>query len=1013
MKPIRLTIEAFGAFHQAQTIDFDSFNEYGLFLIHGPTGAGKTTIFDAMCLALFGKTTSGRHENAMRSQYASANEPTKVELVFKAKQQYYKVERCFTPNRNGDEINKKSTFCEVFPFGFIETGNPITKETEITNKVRKILGFDADQFKQIVILPQGKFSEFLRAKTKEKEEILTQLFGITFYDQITKLLKKQADELAKGRADLENQRQAQLANLGVADEIALAEKIGSLAVEIEGLRSNSEDLVHAEQRVNQAHQQAQTLAGQFEEHDQIKHKRHSRSQQENAQLTKLLKLKYAEQAALLHSNFEQAKQQQIGLEKKGGELKKAQVGEQETNQILAQKKQEFNNSQPTHDEQIKTYTDRLNDLQNALPQFDEIEQLVEELRRIETTLTSKEKQWTATLAQQLDGEKRLEANQKRIGELEPKAQNLAVLELQLPQLKEVGGQLKKRDISARAVDKARQDQTNAFSALNIANQHREQTGANYNETEHMWIVGQAASLSVKLEPDLPCPVCGSTHHPRKASAANLISDETLQQSKAQKIGADKNYDSVNLAYNNIRIACTETETAHQSLVNQLGEYAQKPLAEFAQAYKTLEVQVQAAQQAQTELDQLRPANQQLKDQSEYNKVELGKLETDLASLKATKTEKAENLTKKQQKLPAKCEDRTKAQANIKKGNELLEAANTKRKQAGNEIQDLEIKSAKLASDCQNLANQFQEVQENQRELLTNNLAAAIAQGFKDVAAAQQAFLPEYERRQLDAEIQQWRDESTRLDTEHNRLKRLIGEQLKPDLAQFKAQYDQAVEANRANIAQVAQKQTTLAEAQRQADQLAGLATTLAQLRTEEAPFAELASLTNGENRQKMTLATYVISTLLDEVLVHTNQRLSAMSSGRFEIGRIVELVSGNGKKGLEMEVFDAYTGKKREVNNLSGGETFFTSLALALGLADVASSRQGGVRVEALFIDEGFGTLDNETLDLAIGTLTELEAQHRLVGIISHVGELRERIPARLEVRKGNQGSQISVYLPK
>nr|MCU0449870.1 hypothetical protein [Bernardetiaceae bacterium] len=357
------------------------------------------------------------------------------------------------------------------------------------------------------------------------------------------------------------------------------------------------------------------------------------------------------------------------------------------------------------------------------------------------------------------------------------------------------------------------------------------------------------------------------------------------------------------------------------------------------------------------------------------------------------------LAEKRATLPDGVTNAMETQSRIAKGEQML-----KNLQAGREQkrQQLEKLGRDLAAQQAQLITLEQQQIEVAQQLATNQqqLAQALAK------AGQLAHLEQI--------IQAWHTQQGRLVNDLARLQAQVAQQAPPDLPSLEQAYQTAAAAVAHNQTERGAHQEKWTNLEKTARALAQAQEALAELNAQAQPYQTLANCTNGDNASKLNLTNFVLRVMLEEVLQATNRRLVAMSGGRYQLHLVAELqeLGGKSKRGFNLEVSDTHTGKTRPVVSLSGGETFFTSLALALGLADVASAQQGGVRVEALFIDEGFGTLDPEALDLAIRTLTDLETQHRLVGIISHVGELRERIPVRLEVHKYPTGSMLKAVTP-
>jgi exonuclease SbcC len=1011
MRPIQLTVKAFGPFHQEKVIDFRPFASFGLFLIHGPTGAGKTSLFDAMCLALFGDTTSGRSAKEMRSQYAQVTDVTQVTLVFKAKERYYKVVREYKPNRHATALNPKFQFSEVDPLDFSDLSSPIGGEREIKSKVEAVLGFTADQFKQIVVLPQGKFSEFLQAKTSDKQPILEQVFGTKIYEQIREKLKAQADAHEKELKEIETRRQGLLMATGLATEAALEAKLGELRLEIEQLNAQSNDLGRASATAETALAQGRELAERLAALAKCRSQKHEFVQQENIYLTKERKLEYANQAALLQAEIQQEKNLAIEHQSLLEKAKKAKEEWLQKSAECDRKEADLASKAEAHQATLQKYNDTLAQLRQTLPKFDEIDALANQLTTWQANRTAAEQKLAAAQAKLGAQRAQLASGQTRLASLEPLAGQLEALRLQLAQAQQRRQLAQQRDAQEAEWQQAEAAQGQALARLNMASQESQQAETAYHELENRWIQGQAARLSLKLVAGAPCPVCGSPTHPRKANQADVVSDQALEAQKRRKAQAEATRESAREAFERAKLAAAKAQTAWQASLDQLGQQAKEPSGDLARAATGLQQQLDAAQNAQAEVAKLGPKLGTLEKEIEQQVIEENRLENELIQIRAEETHKAAQLAQLQGQLPPNCESREKVETRLKKGELIRQTEINERERAEKEAQNLRVEVARRESESQSLAEQAANAESALAMLRQKNQQAATDRGFANSAEAERAFLPEPERQTLASEIERRKGDLIRLDAELQRLEAETAGQPPPDLPTLEAQRHAAQQAQRAHDQALGEKRNMLAQDQKQAEALAQLAQKASQLAEQAGPSRELYALANGDNAQKITLSAYVLAVLLDEVLDRANLRLATLSEARYTMARKEE-ASGSGKKGLDLEVFDANTGATRDVGNLSGGEMFFTSLALALGLADVASSRQGGVQMEALFIDEGFGTLDPEALERAIQVLTKLEARHRLVGIISHVGELRERIPARVEVRKGNNGSDIQVHLP-
>ncbi|NJL11947.1 MAG: hypothetical protein HC913_02365 [Microscillaceae bacterium] len=431
---------------------------------------------------------------------------------------------------------------------------------------------------------------------------------------------------------------------------------------------------------------------------------------------------------------------------------------------------------------------------------------------------------------------------------------------------------------------------------------------------------------------------------------------------------------------------------------------------FQAEYEAQKKALAQARQANAEGQQLRAQMARLKQQTEEWQAQSQVLRPQLDAEKEAFMQAQANWKALNDHLPKEyAQERAleKALARLLKELEIYQKAMEQLQAAQKEGEDGIKTQEAVKKENEKILAQLKSKQEDIEKKILRELKK---RGFKDQKALQAALREKQAREALQAHIDRWNDEHRRWQDRLDQIIKKIGTQMPPQLQALEQDKNLKTEALEQHKALITTLSTQIQDFENRLDRLLSTQVALEQLQAEASHTLSLFALANGDNALKQKFQTYVISVFLDEVIEYANRRLARLSQDRYQLFRSEE-VKGGGKKGLELAVFDNHSGKERPVNSLSGGETFFTSLALALGLADVATANAGGLRLDAMFIDEGFGTLDSETLDLAIATLMNLDGEHRLVGIISHVAELKERIAAsRLEVIKGKNGSQIKIH---
>lgn len=1014
MRPHRLELEAFGPYADAAVVEFDPLAREGLFLIHGSTGAGKTYLLDALCFALYGEVSGERSIKGLRSDHAAAGQVPRVRLEFSAAGGRWRVERqaaCTVPRVRGEGTTTKPARAALWRLNGGAEEAVAGNVTEVSREVVRLLGLDASQFRQVILLPQGRFAEVLRAGAEQREALLKTLFDTVLYERVSRWLEEQARE-AHGEV-LERRRQLQsLAEQAQAiaapwaaaedpeDPAAGAEKSPPLE-HAEGQREQLQGLAAevlsqrraAEARCEQLQQHLLQVSRQADRWDrrQAALQGLAAAEQEQPRIEQLRqRLARAEAAEQLRASLQAHDQARLQLRELDGRLRAVETTIQEQRQAtpllpapvlalalgdgqgvaggeirgpeitaaisaLAARCQELEALVRLHGEQRHTEA-ALAAAGTALAQ------LTEQVQRGEALVAQTE----AALPQ---GERQLLLARRQRDRLAGLEQQWQQAQQQLAGLAQLEGAERERQAAEAALLQRQQEQLQRREAL--------------QELRQRQLEGMAARLAAALEHGQACPVCGSRHHPQPARAgSDAVSAEQVEAAE----------ETLQAAEGLLQLALA-TASAAQAGVASLQ-------AQWQAAWRDPQAAHAAAAAARLQLEQA---------QAEASQVEA--LEAELAQGQLRLQAYRERL--EQRRLE-------RSQAGERLGQHRLQAERQQRELQQGLGDSWQRDPAPLLSQQQALQRHLASwVDLRQERLLAagraeewaERLAVQLAAaGFADAAAVGAALAPEEQRQAWHAQVNGFdqalrRDRETLADPD---LQDLPPE--RPDLEaaqgrgqsaaaerdgllQRQARLEAAITALAAVVERQRQASAALTQLQQRADLLHGVADRCL-----------------GRSSPHISLQRWVLSAYLEEICSYANQRLDLMTAGRYQL--LLSDGSGQrrgGKAGLGLRVLDAFTGEEREVSSLSGGETFQASLALALGVADTVQAHSGGVRLDTLFIDEGFGSLDPDSLQLAMDELDRLRDGGRMIGLISHVAGLRERIRSGIEVVASERGSRLLV----
>jgi exonuclease SbcC len=1030
MKPLVLELEAFGAYPSKEILDFTTLSDGRLFLIHGQTGAGKTTLFDAICYALYGEaSTDGREQDSLASHHVAQGVKPFVRFRFAIGRDEYEIERTLPYWKPKNKtITKASVVLRDCQSGKIW-------EKDANEHVKMLLGgMEAAQFRQVIILPQGAFQHFLKAKTEERRKILTILFRTQLYDEIERRLKEHFTSL-KSRYDEQQRHLKHLFEAALPAETPhTLEELERVAVSVQ---EQVNEIAENEPRLKAALEQASALVRVAEERaialeeldaceqDLTRHAEMSDMMRE--QTEQIARAEKAERLKPQSDELVRSEAAQRDRVQRREELEAKKVSSQKALKDAQQQLLEAEAAKPTIEElrgEIRTLT-------NARPDVVRLTELSRAAKEATTAFLEQQKKVDAakgTLMRQQEEHQNIRA---KIPELIEQAAQIQALQAERERWNHVQTALWELEEERKKLTTLKEERKKALQAEEIAAAERTKQHLAFQECETAWRQGQAARLAITLLDNEPCPVCGSTTHPHKALAHGyvLVSDEELDGARLRFDKADKAHRAIKDRFTSIEAEVKTVveygKTLKAKSEEQFGADAAIQTDDLKQKIQELEQKIHAAHSSAMEREaaekrafELADAIKQLTQETEILEKHLLDVRSEEAAKKSSAKTLYETLVThgiahsvaELDKRMAECEkEATGLERAIGLALEAVRLAN-------NVVQETEGK-------CAALHEEIEREDANLKDRTNAFAEALLSEGFTSQDNLLRNILSSKQRETLLASIEAWKRQGTELATLKNQIRKRLGEHSEDSLLQPEAK-SLAISQRDDLKAKEYQAEQALLELHKRQERLRLEAERLQQqqthirenlLKSEELerdllPAQMLAKMTSGANDFNMKLQDYVLTALLSEIIASANMRLSVISSGRYALERKTSVGDARTKEMLDFEVIDYHTGIQRNARTLSGGETFFTSLALALGLADVVAMRSGGVRMDALFIDEGFGSLDAETLDIALDTLTQLQSGGRLVGVISHVSELKERISTRLEIIKTAHGSTIGAW---
>jgi len=1049
MRPLILSMRAFGSYMD-ETIDFRKV-DHGLFLITGDTGAGKTTIFDAITFALFGETSGGKREGRMmRSQYAPKNVKTEVTLRFLYRGEEYEISRNpeqpnYKKNKDTGEYELRKTNISpnvelIMPDGVAYPG----KMKEINSKIIELIGLNAEQFTQVAMLAQGDFMKLLLATSKERKEIFAKIFDTRLYGWIGECIAARFSE-AKNR--LEKNREEigyALDNIQCVSESDFSEEWN----EEQGnhfRESDKEIVLHRVEQICEETKERQKsikeqraefevsyskLQKQMEQAESINvlWERRKVCEQEYAHLQKqqpIIEEKrefvtQGERAAVVQPLYRMSEEK-----RKTEEALHTQIGQlthwiEEHEKIVLERQEHFLQAERRFAEEGASLQAMYTKISQQLPKYEEREALEMLLKKQEEKLAQLEEENQAKEEQLLRYQTEYETKTKELAKLRERLKSPETLELLVAQSEQNMQNLEDAILLEQQLKKLEQEVRKQQENVKEAMEHEKACIEAYEKLSEHFFKNQAAMLRTQLVPGEPCPVCGAVHERNTLwtdtdTSEEFVDKEILQKQEQKKNKASKQRESANLAWENAK----QTLQAKEEEILRI---CKKLTGKELQGKERLDFWEQEKARLSKKRKEQKRELEQAKQQTERIAKDERWVEVYLNNVKKEET-------MHQQKVAKYLEEKMKqAEQNAKK-NALQELLSYETKKEAEEVaartkqqyqkmkKDFEEKQQLFQQEKESLAKrrgereqtegQLVQAREANRQAREEYISSLQKHGFEGESSFLSAYVDQEVLENARKEIRQYEQQVIRLKEQCNSLVEQTKDKAPVDLAQFQSKA-QEMEQQKKQWEQMENQMyhlvTTNEKAKQDAEELYKKREGLLRAGT---VLQRLNDTANGKIAGKhLNFQTYMQREFFKEIIRRANLRLYTMSGEQFRLQcRSFENLGRQGEVGLDLDVYSYVTDQTRDVKTLSGGESFLAALSMALGMADMIQESNGSVHIDTMFIDEGFGSLSEETRNQAIGILNELSEGKRLVGIISHVSELKQQVDTKLIISKGTKGS--------
>ena len=1000
MMPISLTLSAFGPYPDTITIDFESFQEDGLFLITGPTGSGKTMIFDAMIFALYGKTSGQiRQTDSLRCDHALNEIPTFVEFSFSLHQQNYTIKRNPKYYLEGKKTPKQPSALLILPDGKMVEGIK-----EVNQKMISLLGVDDQQFKQICMIAQGEFTKLIMASSDEREKVLRELFHSETYQKLEEKLKVHLKTYQDKYDLLLNKRKDLMQELQVEDHQEYLSKqtklIASQQKEYDDLKK---DLDQKKQQLqlyrlqNQRLIQLKDLKQQFQDLkkqendyqelnktvDTLKKAQETNylyisyiKQQKKLQTLKLNQEDFLKQLKKLEKDYQEKKVQADFLDYKQQTKEKLQNQIQETKQLI---------------NQIYQYQNDYQNLQTLKQQY----RMLDEEHKL--FLKKKEK-----------FENGLQRDQERIQSEQQVQSKYELIKQQYVRLNEQKVKVHQLSDNYDQILKLNENKSDLQEEYTVVEKQVDHEKMQYNQMEKLYFRKQAGIFALQLKEDQPCPICGSLHHPHPAQIEkeDITKEKLDQQAKKVKQQEHRLQDILQkILLSNQKKEMLVKQTKQLSSELNIQEEISKEIfiKELDHLSKDEKRMKKEYLELQDELKYIQKLKKSvalsLKDMSTYESKELKQAQS------------LENIQVQIHQLSGKLNDSLRQYE--------IGEVNKNYQQVQKEYRQLSLEIETIQQDYEKVKNKYLEIKTkisslNQQIIQEQEIYDELDNKYH---TALDAFINEEEFLNLKTQINQisilekkYQDYLISLKSLNEQIISLENEVKDSTYVDLSSLSETIKEVNQ----QLREKNDDLEKLKidysLKEKMIKDIQKINQQLEKDEDTYQrylDLYNLASGKNNARVSIERYVLATYFENMLIYANVIMKQLSQGRYQLLRKDDAGKGRSQQGLELDVFDQESGNIRSIKTLSGGESFKAALSLALGLSRMVQDYAGGIELNTLFIDEGFGSLDSQSLDQAMNCLMELHHENKLIGIISHVSDLKDRIERQLVVERKQKQSVI------
>lgn len=1000
MMPISLTLSAFGPYPDTITIDFESFQEDGLFLITGPTGSGKTMIFDAMIFALYGKTSGQiRQTDSLRCDHALNEIPTFVEFSFSLHQQNYTIKRNPKYYLEGKKTPKQPSALLILPDGKMVEGIK-----EVNQKMISLLGVDDQQFKQICMIAQGEFTKLIMASSDEREKVLRELFHSETYQKLEEKLKVHLKTYQDKYDLLLNKRKDLMQELQVEDHQEYLSKqtklIASQQKEYDDLKK---DLDQKKQQLqlyrlqNQRLIQLKDLKQQFQDLkkqendyqelnktvDTLKKAQETNylyisyiKQQKKLQTLKLNQEDFLKQLKKLEKDYQEKKVQADFLDYKQQTKEKLQNQIQETKQLI---------------NQIYQYQNDYQNLQTLKQQY----RMLDEEHKL--FLKKKEK-----------FENGLQRDQERIQSEQQVQSKYELIKQQYVRLNEQKVKVHQLSDYYDQILKLNENKSDLQEEYTVVEKQVDHEKMQYNQMEKLYFRKQAGIFALQLKEDQPCPICGSLHHPHPAQIEkeDITKEKLDQQAKKVKQQEHRLQDILQkILLSNQKKEMLVKQTKQLSSELNIQEEISKEIfiKELDHLSKDEKRMKKEYLELQDELKYIQKLKKSvalsLKDMSTYESKELKQAQS------------LENIQVQIHQLSGKLNDSLRQYE--------IGEVNKNYQQVQKEYRQLSLEIETIQQDYEKVKNKYLEIKTkisslNQQIIQEQEIYDELDNKYH---TALDAFINEEEFLNLKTQINQisilekkYQDYLISLKSLNEQIISLENEVKDSTYVDLSSLSETIKEVNQ----QLREKNDDLEKLKidysLKEKMIKDIQKINQQLEKDEDTYQrylDLYNLASGKNNARVSIERYVLATYFENMLIYANVIMKQLSQRRYQLLRKDDAGKGRSQQGLELDVFDQESGNIRSIKTLSGGESFKAALSLALGLSRMVQDYAGGIELNTLFIDEGFGSLDSQSLDQAMNCLMELHHENKLIGIISHVSDLKDRIERQLVVERKQKQSVI------